>query len=321
MTGGFQQQVYDQPAAFLAGDRVSQNPIASFLAGPGALVAGDSLFVGRFAWVTPPFDPNGGPSIANSYGGGKPDGFVMRTQQALNSTYLSNAGNQIAEGFQCAIYVAGDFAVVNDGSTEARLGQKAFAYVADGKVAFADAGTVFGGATVATSAIAASTFSVTGSIDGDVMTVTAVGSGTVVKGASVSGTGIPTSPAPKVVAQLTGTAGGVGTYRLNTDFITAASTTISGTYGTLTLGATPSAAFAVGDVLSGSGVVAGTRVTQILTGTGGVSGDTLAVDNNTVVSSTTITASIAVETNFYARSQGNNGDVIKISSYPLASGA
>lgn len=319
MTGGFQQQVYDQPAAFLAGDRVSQNPIASFLAGPGALVAGDSLFVGRFAWVTPPFDPNGGPSIANSRGGGKPDGFVMRTQQALNSTYLSNAGNQIAEGFQCAIYVAGDFAVVNDGSAAVQLGMKAFAYVADGKVAFAPAGTVFGGASATGSDVAAGTFSVTGSASGSVLTVTAVGSGTIYNGASISGTGFPSSPKAKIVEQLSGTPGGVGTYRLSVDNLSAASTTVSGTYGILTIG-TATGSFAVGDVISGSGVVAGTKITANISGTGG-SGGTMVVDNNTVVSSTTITASAAVETNFYARSQGNAGDVIKISSYPLASGA
>ncbi len=319
MTGGFQQQVYDQPAAFLAGDRVSQNPIASYLAGPGALVAGDSLFVGRFAWVTPPFDPNGGPSIANSYGGGKPDGFVMRTQQALNSTYLSNAGNQIGEGFQTSIYIAGDFAVVNDGSTEARLGHKAFAFVADGKVAFAPAGTVFGGASATGSNVAAGAFSVTGSISGSVMTVTVVGSGVVYPGSSVSGTGIPTSPAPKVVEQLSGTAGGVGTYRLDTDFIDAASTTITGAYGLLTIG-TATGTFAVGDVISGSGVVSGTKITANVTGSGGTGG-TMVVDNATVVSSTTITASEAVETNFYCRSQGVPGETVKISSYPLASGA
>lgn len=319
MTGGFQQQVYDQPAAFLAGDRVSQNPIASFLAGPGALVAGESLFVGRFAWVTPPFDPNGGPSIANSNGNGKPDGFVMRTQQALNSTYLSNAGNQIAEGFQCAIYIAGDFAVVNDGATQAQLGHKAFAYVADGKVAFAPTGTIFGGASATGSDVAAATFSVTGSVEGSVLTVTAVGSGTIYKGASISGGAIPTNPKPKIVEQLSGTAGGVGTYRISVDFLTIASTTISGTYGLLTIG-TATGTFEIGDIITGTGISVTTTITDNIAGTGG-SGGTMVVDVNTVVASTTITASEAVETNFYCRSQGDPGDTVKISSYPLASGA
>lgn len=320
MSGGFQTQVYTQPAAAVAGDRASQNPIFSYDAGPGGLISGSSLFVGRFAWVTQPLDANGAPTVANSFGGGAPQGFLMRNQQGLNTTYLSDAGMQLAPGFQCALQIAGDFWAQNDGATEAQPGQKAFAYVANGKVAFAAAGTVFGGASSTAADVAASTFSVTGSISGNVLTVTAVGSGTIVAGASISGTGIPTGPAPKIVSQLTGTPGGVGTYALNVGEITTVSETISGTYGTLTLGGASATPFAVGDVISGSGVVAGTRVTQILTGTGGGAGDTVAVDNNTVVSSTTITASIAVETKFYARSSGLAGELVKISSTTDAGG-
>jgi len=312
MPGGFQTQVYLQPAAAVAGDRASQNPIFSFDAGPGGLVAGVNLFVGRFAWVTPPADPNGGPTLANSNGIGAPNGFLMNSKQGLNVTYLSNAGMQVQVGYQCALQIAGDFWAQNDGTTEAEYGQKAFAFVATGKVAFAAAGTVFGGASATGSSIAASTFSVTGSIANNVMTVTAVGSGTVVAGASISGTGIPTAPAPQVVSQLTGTPGGIGTYLLNVAEITFASGTISGTYGTLTIG-TATGVFAVGDVLTGTNVVAGTAITQNLTGAGGTGG-TMVVNNNTVVASTTITASLAVETNFIARSTGLVGELVKISS-------
>ena len=70
MSGGFQQQVYNAPRPAVAGDFASQNPYYSFDAGPGGLVAGDSLHVGRFAWVTAPLDPNGTGMIANSYGTG-----------------------------------------------------------------------------------------------------------------------------------------------------------------------------------------------------------------------------------------------------------
>jgi hypothetical protein len=317
-SGGFQVQVYDQPAAAVAGNRASQNPIFSYDAGPGGLVAGTSLFVGRFAWVTQPLDPNGGPTLANSSGNGAPNGFLMLNQQALNTTFLSFAGMQVQPGAQTALQISGDFWVVNDGTTEAQVGQKVFAYVATGKAAFAAAGTTFGGASATGSSIAAATFSVTGSISGNVMTVTAVGSGTVVAGASISGTAIPTLPAPQVVSQLTGTAGGVGTYALNVGEITTVSETIAGTYGVLTIG-TATGTFAVGDVLTGTNVVAGTTVTQNLTGSGG-SGGTMAVNNNTVVGSTTITASLAIETKFYARSTGLAGEVVKISSNTDAGG-
>lgn len=320
-SGGFQVQVFDQPAAFIAGNRVSQNQIYSYDAGPGGLVAGSSLFVGRFAWVAPPLDPNGTPTIANSFGGGAPSGFLMLNQQALNTTFLSSAGMQVQPGAQTALMISGDFAVVNDGPTFAEYGQKAFAYVATGKVAFAAAGTIFGGASSTTAAIAASTFSTTASIAGNIMTVTAIGAGTVVAGASVASTGIPTAQAPQIVAQLTPllageTAGGVGRYSLNVGNLTIASATITGTYGTLTLGGASTIPFAVGDVVTGTNVVVTppTIVTQILTGTGGGAGDTVVVNNNTVVASTTITASVAVETKFYCRSTGANGDTVKMSS-------
>ncbi len=316
MTGGFQQQVYGQPAAAVAGDRASQNPLFSYDAGPGGLVAGPSLFVGRFAWVTPPLDPNGTPCIANSFGAGAPAGFLMRAQQGLNTTYLSPAGMQVLQGAQMALQIAGDFWVVNDGSGDVNYGMKAYANLADGKVTFAATGAPTQGASV-TASVAASTFSVTGSIAGDVMTVTAVGSGTVVAGATISGTGIDAGT--KVLSQLSGTAGGIGTYRLDTDNETVASTTISGTYGTMTVTAVGSGALALNQVIAGSGVAAGTTITQFLTGTGGTG--TYVVNNNTVVGSTTITTNTNVETKFYARSTGVAGSLIKISSTPNAGGS
>lgn len=317
MPGGFQSQVYSQPAAGVAGDRASQNPIFSYDAGPGGLVAGSSLFVGRFAWATNPLDPNGTPTIANSFGAGAPAGFLMREQQGLNSTYLSNAGMQVGPGFQCALQIAGDFWVVNDGSTECQYGMKAYANLADGKITFAATGSPTTGPSGATSSIAASTSSVTGSISGNVMTVTAVGSGAVVAGTTISGSGVAsgTKVSGQVLPLLSGEAlGGIGRYYVSIADQTVASTTISGTYGTMTLGTVTSGPFAVGQQLNATGaVVAGTTITQLLTGTGGT-GSTFAVDNNTVVSSQTITALISVETKFIARSAGPGGAIIKISS-------
>ena len=325
-SGGWQVQIFDQPAAFIAGSRTSQNPLFSFDAGPGGLVSGPSLFVGRFAWVSAsPVDPNGTPMIANSFGAGAPQGFLMGNQQALNTTFLSNAGLQVQPGAQTALQIAGDFAVQNDGTTEAQYGQKVFAYVATGKAAFAAAGTIFGGGSSTSASIAPSSFSVTGSIAGNLMTVTVVGSGTVVNGAAVSGTNIPTGPAPRVVSQVTpllaGEAtGGVGRYNLNVGELTVASETITGAYGTLTLGGASATPFAVGDVLTGSTVTAGSKVTQVLTGTGGGAGDTLVVDPSQTVNSVTITASVAVETKFFARSTGLVGESVKISSVSDAGG-
>lgn len=145
-----------------------------------------------------------------------------------------------------------------------------------------------------TGAIAASTFSVTASIAGNVMTVTAVASGTVVNGAAITGTGV--SASTTVTGQLTGTAGGIGTYAINISQVVA-STTVSGTYGTVTVTAVSSGALAVGQTLTGAGVTAGTIITQLGTGTGG--NGTYFVNLTQTVASEALTANPTAATVIY----------------------
>lgn len=322
-TGGIQQTVGTLQSPAVAGDWCDSNPRYSVDAGPFGLVAGvNGLIVGRFAWLDATIlDANNAPARANNSGIGLPAGLYHRENNALITGFLSDAGLTTPAGYQVTLTSACGMWVLNSGTTEAEFGNKAFAYLNSGLVAFAPAGTVFGGASATGSSIAASTFSVTGSVapggagqsdQTSILTVTVVGSGTIYPGASISGTGIPSTPAPQIVSQLTGTAGGVGTYEINVGEVTAASTTVSGTYGTLTIG-TATGTFVIGDQLTGTNVVAGTSITANITGTGG-SGGTMVVNNNTVVSSTTITASAAIETTFYARSAGAIGELIKISN-------
>ena len=315
-TGGFQTQVQDQPAFAVAGDFASNNPWFSFDAGPGGLVAGGpaGVKIGLFAWVYPPVDPDGTGKIVQNNGAGPVSGFVHRAQQGLITGYLDFAGVTIKPGFQMGIMVGGDFWCVNAGTVEPVPGvSKAFANLADGTVQFAAPGTIIGGASATGSTITPETFSTTGSIADDILTVTAVGSGTVYPGSTVAATGI--SAGVTVVKQLTGTPGGIGTYLLSEGDLTIASTTITGTYGLLTIG-TATGVFAVGDILTGSGVVAGTAITANVTGSGGTGG-TMVVNNNTNVGSATITASVAVETKWVAMSSGLNGELVKISDHPL----
>jgi hypothetical protein len=319
MPGGFQTQVYNQPAQGVAGDRASQNPIATFDAGPGGLVAdANGITIGYFAWVSPPTDPDGTPSWATQVNGsGNVAGLVYNWTQALNTVFLSDAGMVIPQGLPVALTTQGDFWVVNNGSTEAVVGQKAFATFGTGAVSFAAAGTATQVSTATGSSIAASTFSVTASIQNDIMTVTAVGSGTIVKGATISGTGV--TGTPQIASQLSGTAGGIGVYLLTvSQQKTIASESISGTYGTFTVGTmTVGTQFSVGQSLVNTttgNVVAGTIVTQLLTGTGNA-GSTFAVNNNTVVSSQSISALGAIETKFYATSSAQVGGLVKISSW------
>lgn len=324
MSQGWQSQIFNQPAQGVAGDRASQNPIATYDAGPGGLIAdAGGITVGNFAWTTPPTDPDGTNSYATQVNGaGNVAGFVYNWTQALNTVFLSDAGMVIPQGLPVALATQGDFWVINSGSTAAYVGQKAFATFGTGAASFAAAGAATQVSTATGSSVAASTFSVTASIQNDIMTVTAVGSGTIVKGATVSGTGV--SGSPQISSQLTGTPGGVGTYLLTvSQQKTVASQTISGTYGTFTVGTmTVGTQFSVGQSLVNTttgAVVAGTLVTQLLTGTGNA-GSTFAVNNNTVVSSQSISALGAAETKWYAASAGQPGQLVKITSWTGAQG-
>ena len=317
MPGGFQQTVFNQPAQGVAGDRASQNPIATFDAGPGGLVAdANGITIGYFAWVSPPTDPDGTPSWATQVNGsGNVSGLVYNWTQALNTVFLSDAGMVIPQGLPVALATQGDFWVVNNGSTEAVVGQKAFATFGTGAVSFAAAGTTTAASTASGSSIAASTFSVTGSIQNDILTVTAVGSGTVVRGGTISGTGITGSP--QIASQLSGTTGGIGVYLLTvSQQKTIASESISGTYGTMTVGTmTVGTQFSVGQTLTNSGgVTAGTQLTQLLTGTGNA-GSTFAVNVSQTITTQMIVALSAAETKWYATSSAQVGGLVKISSW------
>lgn len=316
MSGGYQQQVYNQPAQGVAGDRASQNPIASYDAGPGGLVAGPGgVTVGRFAWVTNPSDPNGAGKIANSFGSGNVSGLCYNDTQALDTQFLSDGTMVIPEGLPLALMIQGDWWVVNDGPSEVLVGMKAYADFDSGKISFAAAGSPQTAATATGSTIAPETFSVTASINDDIMTVTAVGSGTVVNGAVISGTGIPSGV--QVAQQLTGTPGGIGTYLLNQSLQnTVASETVSGTYGLFTVGTvTVGTSFAVGQSLATtSGVAAGSVLTQLLSGSGNA-GSTFAVNLTQTVSSNPISSVGNVETKWQSVSSALPGGIVKMTSW------
>jgi len=317
MSGGYQTQVYNQPQIGVPGDRATQNPMATFDAGPGGLVADTGgVQVGRFCWVIPPTDPNGTSQIATqANGAGNVAGLLYNDTQALNTVFLSDGSMEVPEGLPVSLAVQGDFIVVNEGLSEAVVGQKAYAEFGTGKASFAAAGSPSTGATSTSSAVAAETSQFTGSIASDLLTVTAVGSGTIYPGTTISGTGITTGT--KIASQLSGTTGGIGTYTLSiSQQKDIASGTIDGTYGLMTIGTlTSSAAFAVGQSLVASGsVVAGTQITYSVSGAGGT-GATMVVDNNTVVSSQAIDSVSNVETKWYAASSAQPGGYVKLTSW------
>lgn len=139
---GFQTRVYVNPAPAVPGDFASANPRATFLAGPGGLVAGDDgVWIGRFAWVKlDPEDPNGAPMIAEYTGTGAPAGFVHREQQGLITEFLAHAGMLIPRGFMVTLHVTGDFWALNEGTAAAVPGNPVFVDDASGAVNFDGAG-------------------------------------------------------------------------------------------------------------------------------------------------------------------------------------
>jgi hypothetical protein len=201
---GFQAQVNQYPAPAVEGDFASDNPAASVVAGPGQFVAASNgVIVGRFAWA----DANG---LVSNAGTGAPTGFVHRDLQALNFNLLSQATMVVPEGYPITLMSAGDFWARCTGP--AAKGQKIFASLADGSLIADAAGSTVGAA------------SVTGSITGTTLTVTAVGSGTLVAGMEISGANV--APDTVITAFGTGT-GGTGTYTVNNSQ-TASSGTITG---------------------------------------------------------------------------------------------
>ncbi len=298
---GFPSQVNVVPGVGVAGDFCSTNPRSSVVNGPGAFVAGAlGVTVGRFAWA------DAANLRVNSFGGGAPTGFVHRAQQGLITNFLQESSMVVPAGFPVTLFSSGDFWVKNDGAAASAINQVAYTNNSTGQVAF---GTNFTGAAV-TGSIAANV--VTGSIAAQVLTVSAVTTGVLTVGQTISGTNV--TAGTTITGQLSGTAGGVGTYSVSVSQ-TVASTTITGSGGTLTVSAVSSGALGLGDALSGSGVTAGTYITGFITGAGGTG--TYAVSVGQTAASTAITVAAGTATKWVALSVGLPGELVKMSSHLL----
>lgn len=204
---GFQTTLYQQPPLAVEGDFASANPRASVLTGEAALVADPlGLTVGKFAWIDTTL------RLARNFGAGLPAGFVARELQASITAWLGASTMLIPGGLPVTLFNEGDFwARCGNAAT---AGQKAFADVGNGAVVAGAAG----GGTIAAGVV-------TGAIAGTTLTVSAVTSGALFAGQSITGTNVLTGS--NIVAQLTGTPGGVGTYSVN-QAQTVGSTTITG---------------------------------------------------------------------------------------------
>ncbi|MCC8963764.1 hypothetical protein H8A95_15950 [Bradyrhizobium sp. Pear76] len=318
--GGFQTAVTVQPAIGIEGDFASANPRFSVIAGAGAFVCGaNGVRVGRFAWASDASEDDvGAPAVGNNFGSGPVTGFVHREQQGLITQYLQNASMIVQAGFPLTLMNGGDFVVRNAGNNQAQIGQKAYANFQDGSVRFGPTGTPDSGGTSTASTIAAGASGFTASITGNLMTVTAVTSGTLYNGTIVAGASVPAGAAivNQVTPLLPGEAlRGIGRYALTVAEQNIASEAMTGSYGLLTIGGTVAGTFAVGQPVSGGTTSVGTVITDVGTGTGGAG--TYIVNNTQTVASAALNTALDVETKWYAMSPGLSGELVKISDHAL----
>lgn len=317
--GDFPSQVQAIQSPAVAGDFCDANPRSTVDAGPGALVAGQGVIngvlvqgavVGRFGWLSyQQADGDGAPAVVDTFGSGLPAGLVHRTQQGLITPYLGASTEYLLSGFQIELFsIVGMWVENANASAQALPGMKAFARYSDGAVLFAAAGSTPSGGS-STASIAAATNSVEASIVDNIMYVTSVNSGVMRPGTTLSGSH------GKVVEQLLPlesgeSLGGIGRYALNIPGQNVATGTITGTYGIMTAG-TVTGAYNVGETLTGGTIAVTTTITQQITGSPGAAG-TYAVDVNTVVGSATLTSADSIETEWYCKSAGAAGELVKI---------
>lgn len=317
--GGFPSQVNVVPAVGVEGDFASTNPRFVVNAGQGAFVAGAAgATVGRFAWID-----SVNPNAVNSAGAGVPIGLVNRSQSGLITVFLAYQTLLVPQGLPVTVWNGGDFWVRNAGATTSAIGNSVYALSATGQATFNATGTpptgasatgatlakivsaTTGGALPTTNTCTASVASVNAV---GVMNVTAVGAGSVLGvGQTVTGTGFDPQAVYAITSQLTGTAGGVGTYALSLDIESPiASTTVSLSGGGLTLtGANTTGVFAIGQSITGTNIPAGTIITGYGTATAGGAGTyTTNQPATTAATASTITAGNAMYLTVDASSTG-----------------
>ena len=132
-------------APAVEGDFASDNPRNALSGAPGAWVAGSGgVLIGRFVWG----DLGATDSILLNAGSGVPHAFVAREfGDALITTYLTESGMLIPQGFPVPAFNHGDFWCKNSAGSTAVIGQKAYASNTTGQIQFANAGGSISGYT------------------------------------------------------------------------------------------------------------------------------------------------------------------------------
>lgn len=275
----FQNRINPQPAVAVKGDFADANVRATVIAGAGALVSAPaprSPIVGQFAWG----DQVSGLAFSNYRGETTAKlGFLHRENQAVIVSFLAESDLRLDAGLPVTLFNQGSFWA--DFTAGATVGQKVFANYLDGSVYAANAGTTTTTASGMTGTIVGAT---------GVLTISAL-TGTLHVG-DVLTLGLIAEPVA-IIAQISGTVGGIGTYLTNavtnvaaltsvlaksgveTDFkvdslalVDAAVTASLATTGILTVSAVASGVLAEGQRLTGAGVPLGAVIVGFLSGAG-----------------------------------------------------
>lgn len=308
---GFQTLVNRQPAPGQAGDFYGVNPRAVVLGANspsgnsgagGAGAAGQlvappgGLIVGNFAWA----DLTTG-LVSQGYDSNGQLGFLHREEQAIIVNYLGIATYVVNGGFPITLFSQGDFWGLF--AAGASPGQNVYADPASGALI---AGASTPTAASFTGSIGAS---FTGVVATNVLTVSAL-TGYLTPGRDlVSGAGVASV---LLGAQLTGPAGGAGTYTLtHADVASEAMTTVS---SVLDVTAVASGTLGAGDVISGAGITTGTQIQSQRDGTPGGTGTYFISVAQGPIAGEAVTSN-AILTNFKVKSKCGNGEVAKISSW------
>lgn len=297
--GGFQQTVNQFNPLGVEGDFAGLGPRHTVLAGDGAFVAGpNGVIVGRYAFVLPD-----GRTVTNG-GGGALKGFVHRDMQALVTVYLAAFSMTIAPGFPVTLFDAGDFLARLAAGNAVVPGSTLYARYSDGAIT----STLPTGASVTASSGA--TFTATGTVDS--LVVTAV-TGLISIGDTIAGTGVPAGTS--IIAQVSGTAGGAGTYTTSGP-TTAAAATVTSFGSVLDVTAEGSGVLAVGDVISGTGIPTGAAISSQVSGApGGIGVYTIDIPATAYAASTTVTVVAGEQIKFVAKSSAAVGELVKISTW------
>lgn len=262
--GSFQTRVNLYNPLAVAGDFASANPRATVLTPEAAFVAGpNGVMIGKFAWVAAD-----GVTVNNYASAGvTPDGFVHRDQQGLLTEYLQAAGLLIPPGFPVTLMADGDFWATNLGVSSLAPRSPIYAGYADGGIYSAAPAGASVTATLGstnTGSLGATFTASAGSPDTELV-VTAV-TGLISIGDTVSGTGI--TAGTTILSQISGTAGGAGTYGLSAANTCSAATVTS--FGSVLDLTVVSTYVSVGDtVVKSTDFPSGVTITAQLTGTTG----------------------------------------------------